>query len=104
VHLAKGCFTGQEALQRLITYESVRRRPVHVRLGGDAPQAGPVAVPADVLAHAQPVGALTSVFGSDGLVVVRREAIERSDPLTLADGTPLVVVSAPEPARPLGRA
>src|SRR5262249_19859911 len=24
VHLAKGCFTGQEALQRLVTYDSVR--------------------------------------------------------------------------------
>jgi hypothetical protein len=104
VHLAKGCFTGQEALQRLITYESVRRRPVHVRLGGGAPPASPLAVPVDVIAHGQPVGALTSVCGGDGLVVVRREAIEQSDPLTLADGTPLVVVSAPEPARPLGRA
>ncbi len=103
VHLAKGCFTGQEALQRLITYESVRRRPVHVRLGGGAP-ASPYAVPADVLAHGEPVGALTSVSGSDGLVVVRREAIEQSDALTLANGTPLVIVSAPEPARPLGRA
>ena len=37
VHLAKGCFTGQEALQRLITYESVRRRPARVQLSGSMP-------------------------------------------------------------------
>ena len=26
VHLSKGCYTGQEVLQRLVTYDSVRRR------------------------------------------------------------------------------
>src|SRR5689334_11512392 len=45
VHLAKGCFTGQESLQRLITYESVRRRPARVHLSGSLPS-----LPSDVLA------------------------------------------------------
>ena len=46
VHLNKGCFTGQEVLQRLITYDSVRRRPVQVRLAATA-----TTVPAELLAN-----------------------------------------------------
>jgi len=104
VHLAKGCFTGQEALQRLITYDSVRRRPVHVRLLGPAPP-----VPAEVVSAggapggAGSVGVLTSVAGEDGLAVVRRDTIGAGGTLALAGGTPLAVVAAPELARPLGR-
>ena len=99
VHLAKGCFTGQEALQRLITYKSVRRRPVRVRLGDTRA----VPVPADVVASGENAGVLTSVVGHAGCAVVRREAIEASASLALADGTSLEVLAAPEPARPLGR-
>jgi len=40
VHLRKGCYTGQEALLRLMTYKSVRRRLVRVSAGG-APPATP---------------------------------------------------------------
>jgi len=99
VHLAKGCFTGQEALQRLITYDSVRRRPVHVRL---APPAE-LTLPADMLAAGDKAGVLTSVAGHEGFAVVRREAITQGTPLSLADGTPLEVVATPELERPIGR-
>ncbi len=98
VHLAKGCFTGQEALQRLITYESVRRRPVHVRLG-----ASNATVPSDVLASGERAGVLTSVAGDEGFAVVRRDAIESGTVLSLADGTALEVLAAPELRRPGGR-
>jgi folate-binding protein YgfZ len=98
VHLAKGCFTGQEALQRLITYDSVRRRPVHVRLA-----APPVGLPAELLAGGERAGLLTSAAELDGFAVVRNEAIANPAELSLADGTAVAVVEAPEPARPLGR-
>ncbi len=98
VHLAKGCFTGQEVLQRLITYDSVRRRPVRVRLG--APIAN---LPVDLLANGDRAGVLTSAADGEGFAVVRNDVVETDAALSLADGTPIEVVAAPELARPLGR-
>lgn len=98
VHLAKGCFTGQEALQRLITYTSVRRRPAHVRL----PHALD-AVPAAVLANGEPAGSLTSVAGLDAFALVALAPYEAAAAFTLEDGGAITLVSAPEPSRPLGR-
>jgi tRNA-modifying protein YgfZ len=98
VHLAKGCFTGQEALQRLITYDSVRRRPVRVRLA-----AAVTGVPADVHANGERVGVLTSVADQDGFAIVRNEVVANGAKLTLADGTALEVVDVPVLPRPLGR-
>jgi hypothetical protein len=97
VHLAKGCFTGQEALQRLITYDSVRRRPVLVRVVAGA------AAPQDVLAEGERVGTLTSVADRLGFAVVRRQTVESGVALTLADGAAIGLLVAPEPARPRGR-
>src|SRR5262249_41161517 len=102
VHLAKGCFTGQEALQRLITYESVRRRPVRVHLEGAPPE-----LPCDVLAKGDPesehAGVLTSVADGEGFAVLRGDEVEAGSNFCLADGRALEVVAAPELARPLGR-
>ena len=98
VHLAKGCFTGQEALQRLITYDSVRRRLVRVRLPFPAEE-----VPLAVLAHGEPAGLLTSAADGEGLAIVSREAIAEAAPLSLESGGALEVIAAPEPPRPLGR-
>jgi folate-binding protein YgfZ len=73
VHLDKGCYTGQEALQRLITYSSVRRELVRVSGTGEAP-----AVPADVQYSGEKVGVLTSSVASEepghwiGLAVVKK--------------------------------
>lgn len=105
VHLDKGCYTGQEALQRLVTYESVRRQLV--RLAGDGP---PPAVPQPVFAGgptahlgARPVGELTSAAarGADwvGLAVISREA---TGPLTVGEGDPLRDLHVFESTRPLG--
>lgn len=99
VHLAKGCFTGQEALQRLITYDSVRRRPLHVRLA--APSAA--ALPLDVHTSGEKAGILTSLAGRDGFAIVRREHVVSGAALSLADGTALEVIAAPSLERPLGR-
>ncbi len=102
VHLDKGCFTGQESLQRLITYSSVRRQLVAVEGDGTAPSA-----PQQVLSAAEDAGRLTSSAHADegwmGLVVVRRSMFDAGVALTLADGTALRVIRAFEPGRPLGR-
>ena len=102
VHLAKGCFTGQEALQRLITYGSVRRRPARVQLSAPAPP-----LPSDVLAKGDApddrAGVLTSFDEGEGFAILRREELEAGADFALADGRALEVIAAPEPARPLGR-
>ena len=74
VHLAKGCYPGQEALMRLVTYRSVRRRLV--RLGGEG--AAPASA-SDVRADGTVAGRLTSVAedaagGWMGLAVLRQDA------------------------------
>lgn len=103
VHLAKGCYTGQEALQRLVTYDSVRRRLV--RFEGEGP---PPVTPQDVLGAAGggPVaGVLTSAAERPGggwiaLAALRHDALA---PLRLADGTPLGGPAEFPATAPLGR-
>jgi len=102
VHLAKGCFTGQEALQRLITYESVRRRPARIQLAGAMP-----ALPSDVLAKGdapgERAGVLTSFDAGEGFAILRSAQLESGADFALDDGRVVEVIAAPEPARPLGR-
>ena len=102
VHLAKGCFTGQEALQRLITYESVRRRPARIQLAGGSPT-----LPSDVLAKGdapgERAGVLTSFDAGEGFAILRRGELESGADFALSDGRVVEVIAAPEPARPLGR-
>lgn len=104
VHLAKGCYTGQEALQRLVTYDSVRRRLV--RFAGD----GPAPLPQDLhdsgAGSGRTAGMLTSAAAAPGggwvaLASVRKDAV---GPLRLSDGTPLGEPHEFPEARPQGRA
>ena len=90
VHLQKGCFTGQEALMRLVTYRSVRRRLVRVEGAGSVP-----AAPAAVVIDSAKVGRLTSAAASPapgdaprwfGLAVVASEAVERGGMARLEGG------------------
>jgi len=101
VHLAKGCFTGQETLQRLVTYDSVRRE--RVRFSG----AGPVPGPQDVVAAGEVIGRLTSAAATAGgwiaLAIVKLAPLEAWAPLALTDGTALAAPHRFAPARPLGR-
>lgn len=98
VHLAKGCFTGQEALQRLITYSSVRRRPAHVRL-----EHPPTGLPAALMAEGEPAGSLTSIAGRDAFALLAIAPFDAHRAFTTEDGGAVALVCAPEPARPLGR-
>lgn len=75
VHLAKGCYTGQEALMRLVTYRSVRRRLVLLEGEG-----APPAVPAGVTRGGTPAGRVTSAApagpGWVALAVLAHEGCE----------------------------
>ena len=75
VHLAKGCYPGQEALMRLVTYRSVRRRLARIDGDGAAPEA-----PREVRANDAVAGRLTRVAEREGgggvaLAVLRHEAL-----------------------------
>ena len=102
VHLDKGCYTGQEALQRLITYGSVRRELARVSGTGGAP-----AVPAEVKRGEEAAGVLTSAVASEregrwiGLAVLKKELVE-GPPGTLAVGGTALVVEPLPPACPAG--
>jgi len=75
VDLRKGCFTGQEALAKMVTYEAVKRRLIGLDLGG------PTMPAPDAAVHAgdESVGRVTSAAAIPGasrgvaLAVVRRE-------------------------------
>jgi folate-binding protein YgfZ len=102
VHLDKGCFTGQETLQRLVTYESVRRRLARVTGAGAAP-----VVPVDVLRDGEHVGVLTSAIDDGtggawiGLAVLAWDAANAVN--LRAGDTPLARVEPLPLRRPAGR-
>ena len=87
VHLDKGCFTGQEALMRLVTYRSVKRRLARVGGAGRAPL-----TPAELRAGGEPAGVLTSAVadgdGWIGLAVLKNEALDPPRALALPGGAP----------------
>lgn len=103
VHLDKGCYTGQEALQRLVTYQSVRRRLALVEGLGPVP-ANMTALEFD----GERGGAITSAIADSperwiGLAVVRAEKLDAGLTPT-ATGLPLLNPPQPfESPRPLGR-
>jgi folate-binding protein YgfZ len=101
VHLNKGCYPGQEALMRLITYGSVRRRLALIEGAG--------AAPTDVALRVgdRDAGRLTSVSADGGgwiaLAVMRREGCEPGADVRLADGREIASVRAFAEQRPVGR-
>jgi hypothetical protein len=101
VHLSKGCFTGQEALLRLVTYGSVRRRLVLLEGAGPAPAAED-----EVLLAGRRAGVVTSAAreGADwvGLAVLTHEACAPEARPALAGGTPLGRVTPFPPGKPQG--
>ncbi len=109
LHFAKGCYLGQEIVERIRSRGNVHRTFGGFRLEGSLPAAGAV-----LEAEGKPMGELTSIAAislpaQDGRVVqlalgyVRREALERRVPLTYAGGVaapvslPFSSVAASEP-------
>ncbi len=106
VHLSKGCFTGQEALMRLVTYKSVRRRLVLVEGSGPPP-----AVPYDARRDDAKLGRITSAHalpasGAEarwlGLAVLGRDVGTPVPALAIGDLSTLERAEAFAETRALG--
>jgi folate-binding protein YgfZ len=102
VHLSKGCYTGQEVLQRLITYRSVRRQLARIA-GAGAPPATPV----PLCIGDERVGTVTSAIaagpGWAGLAVLSAKALEPAAEVRVEDGGVLSEIAPFELRRPRGR-
>jgi folate-binding protein YgfZ len=101
LHFAKGCYIGQEIVERIRSRGSVHRTFTAFRLEGNLPAAA-----TQLESAGKQVGELTSVAsiplaGSHGdtlqlaLGYVRREALDRHEPLQYPGG---IAVPAPSPA------
>jgi folate-binding protein YgfZ len=101
VHLSKGCYTGQEVLQRLMTYDSVRRRLVRVGGAGAVPS-----VPVPACVGEERVGTVTSAAataaGWGGLAVLAKAAIEAGAAVRVQDGEPMSRIEPFEESPPRG--
>jgi aminomethyltransferase len=88
LHFNKGCYLGQEIVERIRSRGNVHRTFTTFTLTGDTPEPGAI-----LQAEGKPVGELTSIAAEpiDGerlaLGFVRREAIDRALPLTYEGGT-----------------
>jgi len=90
LHFSKGCYLGQEIVERIRSRGNVHRTFTAFRLDGPLPTAGTA-----LEAEGKPIGELTSVTAvptSDGtlqigLGYIRREALDRALPLTYPGGT-----------------
>ena len=95
VHLSKGCYTGQEVLLRLMSYQSVRRQLVRLRGAGAAPAVPATIATPDTTSAASDAathGMLTSAApdpdgGWVGLAVMTRAPIESGHPLSVGGAT-----------------
>jgi folate-binding protein YgfZ len=96
LHFAKGCYLGQEIVERIRSRGQVKNTLTALRLEGGLPLAG-----TPLEADGKPVGEITSAAtiplstGSIQLALgyVRREALERYLPLLYSGGTALPVAS-----------
>jgi folate-binding protein YgfZ len=87
VHFSKGCYIGQEIVERVRSRGHVNRRITHLQVDGEAPPVG-----AKVMADGKEVGEILSSAtlpgyeGAAAIALMRVEAIEAKTPLT-AGGT-----------------
>jgi folate-binding protein YgfZ len=96
LHFAKGCYLGQEIVERIRSRGSVHRTFSGFRLAGDLPAPG-----ASLEADGKQIGELTSVAAIPlpgearamhlGLGYIRREALDRGRPIVYAGGVALPV-------------
>jgi folate-binding protein YgfZ len=91
LHFAKGCYLGQEIVERIRSRGNVHRTFIGLRLEGELPAVG-----SKLQADGKDIGELTSVAsipvpGAEGVVqlalgYVRREALDRASPLLYPGG------------------
>jgi folate-binding protein YgfZ len=96
LHFAKGCYLGQEIVERIRSRGNVHRRMVQLSL-----TAHPAELPAELLANGHAAGRITSAAtwrGTHyGLGIVRSEAAERHPQLDYAGGSATLLA---QPALP----
>lgn len=100
LHFAKGCYLGQEIVERIRSRGNVHRRLAQFTL-----TAPPAALPAELSAGEQSAGRITSTAqwqgGLFGLGIVRSEAAERHPSLNYTGGTATPLTHSPlKPAAP----
>jgi len=96
LHFAKGCYLGQEIVERIRSRGNVHRTFHAFQLTGDLPIAGAV-----LEADGKPVGELTSVAAVPlatgpvnlALGYIRREALERGSAITYAGGNAIPIAT-----------
>jgi folate-binding protein YgfZ len=102
VHLDKGCYTGQEALMRLVTYRSVRRHLVRLSGSGEVRERRELTDPVGERA-----GVLTSLAGTadawTALAVVRNDTVTEGASVRVGDTASATVAQAFTPTQPGGR-
>jgi len=86
LHFSKGCYLGQEIVERIHSRGQVHRTFTQFTLTGEMPQ-----LPASLESNGKPAGELTSAALIDGTIYAlgyaRREFLETHQPLTYANGT-----------------
>jgi folate-binding protein YgfZ len=96
LHFAKGCYLGQEIVERIRSRGNVHRRLAQFTLSTP-----PAELPMELSAAAQPAGRVTSAAtwkGTHyGLGIVRTEAVERHAALDYAAGTATLLPHPPLP-------
>ncbi|MGF7180895.1 YgfZ/GcvT domain-containing protein [Tunturiibacter psychrotolerans] len=105
LHFAKGCYLGQEIVERIRSRGNVHRTFTGLRLDGDLPATG-----APLEADGKQIGELTSVAAIPlpgephpihlGLGYIRREALDRSLPINYPGGVaqPVLLPFSPSAA------
>ena len=101
--LTKGCYTGQEVIARLDTYEKVQRGLVGLRFGAAPELATPARVyGVDAAVGEKELGMLTSAVASDrfeetiGLAIIRRAFGTAGTAVTIGEGRlPAIVAELP---------
>jgi len=95
--LRKGCFTGQEAIAKMITHHAVRRRLVGLRLAGHElpPRRAPLRSGADEVGRVTTGARLAASGGGIALALVRTESSAVGTRLKVADGGEAEVVALP---------
>jgi folate-binding protein YgfZ len=93
LHFNKGCYLGQEIVERIRSRGNVHRTFHAFRLEGAFPAPGAV-----LESQGASVGVLTSVvspagFGSLGLGYIRREVLDRDEPIQYPGGTAVPVAT-----------
>jgi folate-binding protein YgfZ len=94
LHFAKGCYLGQEIVERIRSRGQVHRTFTQFHLTGTLPE-----LPAPLTASGKPAGELTSAIqiGDDiiALGYARREALDTNQPLTYPGGEATAANSKP---------